>query len=402
MKSNPSGKSKIEKRDSALESLLHSEHIVKIEKMAVGGDGVGRIQFNEKPVVVFVKKTAPQDQLKIKITAVEKNFLKGEIVQIIEPGPHRRSPPCKFAGQCGGCSWQQISDHEQVAQKENLLKELFQKFIPEVSYSLAPTILSPKILGYRNRIQLKHDQNQFGYFRDETHEIVDIDSCLIADERISKEIPILKNKLKSSNKLEKYELKINTNNEFEYYKIGTKGEGLSFSQVNSFVNHLLIETTLELIQKMTNIDQLTELYAGAGNFTFEILNKFPQLTAEAAELNPELTKYAIQKIQQNRLQKRLVFFTTDCASYVKRRNLSGKLVFVDPPRAGLEDEVISAMIKTVPENILCVSCHPVSLARDLQKFFTKSSKKYKIEHLQIFDMFPQTDHFETLVWFKRC
>lgn len=397
MKSNSSN----EKRGSELESLLHSEHEVIIEKMAVGGDGVARIQFKNKSIVVFVNKSAPEDKLKIKITSVEKTFLKGTIKEIVKPGPHRINPPCLHAKDCGGCAWQQIDYSEQIHQKENLLRELFQKFIPNISYEIQPTVHAPKQFHYRNRIQLKHLNNQLGYFQNDSHQIVDINECLIAENEISNEISALRKRLKPTNKLQKYELRINTDKQLESYKIGERGEGLSFSQVNRLVNTLLVSKVLSLIQDMKNVDFMTELYAGAGNFTFEIVKKFPELFVEAVELNSQLTNYAVKQLQADRLQKRLFFFTTDCASYVKRRPLSNKLIFVDPPRSGLDGIVLQKIAQQAPENLIYVSCHPVSLVRDLQVFSRLVSDNYKIEHLQIFDMFPQTDHFETLIWLKR-
>jgi len=57
---------------------------------------------------------------------------------------------------------------------------------------------------------------------------------------------------------------------------------------------------------------------------------------------------------------------------------------------------MSAVCKRQPNNIVYISCHPANLARDLSQILQKNPS-YKIKYLQIFDMFPQTDHFETLV-----
>ncbi|MFZ3230179.1 MAG: hypothetical protein WA160_08235 [Pseudobdellovibrio sp.] len=403
IKSGSSGFQKLNepapKRDSALESLLHSEHIVEIEKMAIGGDGVARITFKDKKLVVFVGKSAPKDVLKIRIIQAEKNFLMASILEVVTPGPHRRIAPCEYAGLCGGCSWQQITDEEQLLQKENLLKELFAKFLPAVKYTLAPSIQSPLLLNYRNRIQLKAQNGLLGYFEDKSHTLVDINKCLIADKRINEEIPKLKGALKATDEVVKYELKINQMDKFENNKIGQKGQGLSFSQVNIELNALLVSSVLKLIQQ-ANVKHITELYAGSGNFSFSIIKDNPNMSMEAVELNPDLTSEATKKISQSNLQKKLTFFTTDCDSFVKRRNLSKELVLLDPPRAGCSDIVISKLSEQLPDHIIYISCHPVSLVRDLQKI-NLLKNNYLIQNLQIFNMFPQTDHFETVVWLKR-
>lgn len=383
------------KRDS-LESLLNSEHLVEIEKMAIGGDGVARIPFQDKSLVVFIGKSAPGDQLKIKITSVEKNYLNGVILQVIKPGGSRREPPCVYANHCGGCSWQQISEDEQINQKELLLKELFRKFLPTMEFDLLPTIRSPKNFHYRNRIQLKHQNNLLGYFEEKSHQIVDIEACLIADERISAEIPKLKQSLKpSGTDVVKYELKISEDNVFGYNRIGEKGQGLSFAQVNTEMNALLQNHILQLISPIQP-KTITELYAGAGNFTIDLAKKLPLTQIEAAELNPDLTVAAVKKLTELKLQKRLSFFTADCDAFVKRRPLSADFILVDPPRQGCSDTVIDKIAVTSPKNFLYISCHPVSLLRDLQKLRLEQSD-YKIVSLQIYDMFPQTDHFETVI-----
>ncbi|MBC7465490.1 MAG: class I SAM-dependent RNA methyltransferase [Bdellovibrio sp.] len=387
------------KRDSVLESLLHSEHTVEIEKMAVGGDGVARITYKDKKLVVFVSKSAPKDVLKIKITQAEKSFLFGSIVEIITPGPSRRTPPCEYAPVCGGCSWQQISDEEQLLQKEILLKELFAKSLPTVKYNLEETVQSPSVFNYRNRIQLKSQNGLLGYFEDKSHTLVDINYCLIAEKRISDDIPVLKASLKSSDQLVKYELKINQNDKFEHNRIGQKGEGLSFSQVNTGLNQLLVSCVLDLVSK-TNAKNITELYAGSGNFSFELIKNNPFLAIEAVEMNSDLTANGAKKVAQLNLQKKLTFFTADCDSYVKRRALSTELILLDPPRAGCSDIVLKKVAEQAPKDIIYISCHPVSLVRDLQKLGL-GRNNYQIQKLQIFNMFPQTDHFETIIWLTK-
>ncbi len=385
----------VPKRGSEIESLLHSEHIVSIEKLVVGGDGLARLQLNEKSLVVFVPLAAPQDKVKIKIVHTEKNHLIGEIIEIIDASPSRREAPCEYFKACGGCTWQHVREDEQILQKELILTDLFKKFLPEISYELSASIKSENSFHYRNRIQLKQSGQKLGYFKKSSHEIVDIDSCLIAETEISSQISVIKTQLRPTQELKKYELRINQLNQFEYYPIGDGGEGLSFSQVNNSVNKVLVNEVVGLVKKI-NPEFLTELYAGAGNFTFSILKDLPDLRIESVEMNSKLTSFATKKLTELKLQKRLFAFTSDCESFVIRRPLSQELVLLDPPRAGCSDSVLQKIIDTASRNILYVSCHPVFLARDLKRIL-QIHPEYRISHLQIFDMFPQTDHFETVV-----
>jgi len=387
--------SKPAKRDSELGSLLHSEHIVQIEKMAVGGDGVARIPYKDKSLVVFVDRVAPGETIKVKITATEKTFLKGSVVEIIKPADSRRKAPCPYYDECGGCSWQHFSEDVQVQQKELLLKELFQKFLPEIEFQLKPTVCSEKNFNYRNRIQLKHLDQKLGYFKRGTHEIVDINACLIADEKISAQIPTLKQKLKPTTEVKKYELRLNQENQFDSYRIGDLGEGLAFSQVNNSVNEKLVAAVLEITEQ-ARPTFATELYSGSGNFSFAMLAQLKDLSLECAELNSDLTAHATKKILALGLQKRALNFTANCDHFVQRRELSSQFVLLDPPRSGCSEIVLQKLADTSPKHIVYVSCHPVYLARDLKRLLT-AQPNYKVEKLQIYDMFPQTDHFETLV-----
>ena len=383
------------KRGSELESLLHSEHVVQIEKLVVGGDGLGRLQFQDKSVVIFVAQAAPGESVKVKIVNAEKNHLQGEIIEVIQPSASRRHAPCEYFLNCGGCTWQHITEAEQLRQKEQILTDLFRKFIPQSAFELLSSVESEKAFHYRNRIQLKQLDTKLGYFKKRSHQIVDITHCPIAEKEISDQIPRLKASLRPSQEIRKFELRLNHLHEFESYPIGEDGEGLSFSQVNSSVNDKLVAETVRLIENL-HPAFLTELYAGAGNFTFPFLTALPDLKVESVEMNSKLTTFCTKRLVEQKLQKRLFAFTSDCESFVERRSLSKELILLDPPRSGCSEQVLAKVIAAEPKNILYISCHPVFLARDLAKILN-SNTSYSIKHVRIFDMFPQTDHFETLI-----
>ena len=382
------------KRDSQLESLLHSEHDISIEKLAVGGSGIGRIDYQDKKLVVFVPKSAPDDLLRVRITHVEKNFLNGEIVSILKPSPFRREAPCPYFKDCGGCSWQHIDEKHQIAQKELILKDLFKKFLPEQKYDLLPTVVSPNNFEYRNRIQLKQMGTKLGYFKPESHDLVDIEDCLISEKPLRDWLKTNKSKIRPSDKLLKHELKINAEGKVEFYKIGAQSEGLSFSQVNRFVNDLLVNTVVDLA-KGTNPRSLTEFYAGAGNFTFPLAAISKDLQIDAIELNPDLTAKAVDVIKSQKLHKQIRFYTTKSELFPLRNTMSSDLIMLDPHRQGCEKSLLVKIAETKPKFLLYISCHPVSLVRDLQ-VLNQNGFHFEMRHLQIFDMFPQTDHFETL------
>ncbi len=398
VKPSPAGSTR--KLNSELESLVNTEHVVTIERMVVGGDGLARLQHQNNSLVIFVSFSAPEDELRVRITSADKNFLRAEIINILKPSPHRATPRCEYFGACGGCNWQHLSSAQQLKQKEQILQDLLFKFLPEKSYSLSASVESDLLYNYRNRIQLKHHDKRVGYFKRGSHEIVEIQHCELAEVQISSSIKMISSKLRPSAELKKFEIRINQNLEIESYPIGEDGEGLSFSQVNNSVNEKLVRTAVEIAREI-NPEFITELYAGAGNFTFPLAQALPGARIETVELNGKLTSHAQKEILSNSYQKRIFAFTSDCEAFVRRRPLSKQLLLLDPPRVGCSDEVLQKIVVSRPRDILYISCHPAFLARDLKKLMS-AQPDYSLKRVQIFNMFPQTDHFETLVHLQIC
>ena len=78
---------------------------VRIEKVAHGGHSIARNDGQ----VIFIRDTAPGELVEIEITSKAKGFLRGQVLQVIESSPERISPPCIYAGRCGGCDFQQLN-----------------------------------------------------------------------------------------------------------------------------------------------------------------------------------------------------------------------------------------------------------------------------------------------------
>ena len=78
---------------------------IRIERLAAGGDGVGRAPDGR---VTFVPLTAPGDLVRVRVTKAAKRFVRGEIEEILEPSQDRVEPRCPVFGRCGGCTWQHL------------------------------------------------------------------------------------------------------------------------------------------------------------------------------------------------------------------------------------------------------------------------------------------------------
>lgn len=377
---------------------------VKIERLSAGGRGVARADG----LVIFVPGVAPDEKVEIELTAVKKNFAEAQLRHVIVPGPARVFPPCPVANVCGGCNWQHIAYHEQLRQKRLLVAEALRKFSGfEINEDfIAETVPSPKQFRYRNRVQLHHSGPRIGFFKRASHEIVDIDDCLITEEKLAAEIPRLKKEL-AHQKKGRVELYLTTTGEPALRKSHVNSDeggatGPAFSQVNTAQNEQLVRSVLGIFQEILASDKsqrrIFDLYAGSGNFSFPLAEAFNDVPITAVELNAESIRHANSQLQRSNLGN-LSFKEADVEEYLKSESpAENDIVLLDPPRTGCSKEVISILAESAPAHIVYVSCNPVTLARDLRPLHDVG---YSLVSVTPFDMFPQTDHVEVLTHLSR-
>src|SRR6185436_17675444 len=96
---------------------------VRIEKLVAGGEGIGRIEG----VPVFVPRSAPGDLVRVRITERHTDYGRGEIVEILEPGPGRRPDPIPELSRAGICDLQHLEDGLQVRLKTEAVRETLER-----------------------------------------------------------------------------------------------------------------------------------------------------------------------------------------------------------------------------------------------------------------------------------
>ncbi len=357
--------------------------------MTVGGAGLGR----HNGLVLFVDYAAPGDLLLVEITEEKKNLSFAKIVKILEPSPERIEAPCPYFGECGGCSWQHLSRNEQLKQKHNLIVDSFRELQKIQTFEIRPLLQSPKDLHYRNRIQVIAENGQWHFRKKHSHQLVAIQDCLLVEAPLRKTLEQSPSNIKSG---VRYDLRLDRDSKVLVTALDENVELVGFSQVNRFQNDELIDHVIESLSQNGSGD-LFEFYAGSGNFTFPILNKKNYNHIWAVEGSPALVRMAHDLIQQQNISsKKLSFHLGDVGQFLKTRwPKSQDVVFLDPPRIGAEESVIKTLGLSRPRQIVYLSCHPVTMARDLKRLLA-IEKSYKIEFIQPFEMFPQTDHVETL------
>ena len=374
-------------------SSFQSETLeVEIESLSFGGDGVAK----KDGLVYFVPFAAPGDFLKVKTTEKKKNFARAEILEILKPGPSRQKAPCPVYGKCGGCNWQHISYPEQLRQKQAIVKKQLGGFITDPK-QLLEIVPSPSQFTYRNRIQLKFDGKKLGYYERQTHKVIGIERCEIAEKELNLALQKKSKALLSSGAEPnpKIELFLDIHNKVHESSEKEESDSVGFSQVNSGQNTNLVATTLEWMKAFSS-NEVYDLYSGAGNFTFPILEAFPKAMVTAVELSEASVKLAHAQIKKANLSpKRIRFLLSDVSLFLKRQILGqGAIVLLDPPRVGCAPEVIDALAKQPIQRLFYISCNPASLSRDIERL--QRSAPWRLVRAQPFDMFPQTDHVEVL------
>lgn len=156
---------------------IPTELTVEIEKLSNLGYGIARADG----YVIFVENACPKDKVKIRITKKNKNFANAVITELLEPSPHRIQPVCPMQKVCGACQLQFIDYEFQLKQKKEIVKDAFYG----LNIEIRDVIPSPKIREYRRKIQYPVSETKdskrilAGYYKTNSHELVNIKYCPI-------------------------------------------------------------------------------------------------------------------------------------------------------------------------------------------------------------------------------
>lgn len=159
---------------------INDELTVSIEKLSNLGTGIARVDG----FVIFVENACPEDELKIKITKVTKNYANAKILDIVKPSPHRVESFCALQKVCGACQLQFIDYDYQLELKRQIVEDAMRS-IGGLDIEIPKPVSSPQIKEYRHKIQYPVSQTKVskrllaGYYKPQTHEIVNIKHCPI-------------------------------------------------------------------------------------------------------------------------------------------------------------------------------------------------------------------------------
>lgn len=171
----------------------------------------------------------------------------------------------------------------------------------------------------------------------------------------------------------------------------------SFYQVNPVQTEKLYAKAIELAG-LTGKERVIDAYCGIGTIGLIASDKAKEVVS--VELNPDAVKDAIVNAKRNGI-KNVRFYRNDASVFMRQMANEGEsvdVVFMDPPRSGSDEKFLSSVVTLRPKRIVYVSCEPTTLARDL-KYLTKHG--YRAVTAVPFDMFPATEHCETVCLLSR-
>ena len=161
---------------------------LKIEDVAFGGKGVAR----EQGKAVFVPYTIEGELVSAEIVREKKQFAEADLVEVKESSPNRVAPECPYFGRCGGCAYQHIDYQHQLAIKWRQVRDALQRIGKLKDVPMRPIIPSPRQYAYRNRITVHAQDGVIGFFRRDSHRLLDIERCPISREEVNRALAALR------------------------------------------------------------------------------------------------------------------------------------------------------------------------------------------------------------------
>ncbi|MCX5749862.1 MAG: 23S rRNA (uracil(1939)-C(5))-methyltransferase RlmD [Candidatus Saganbacteria bacterium] len=157
---------------------------LKIDSFSSDASGVARLNG----IAVFVEEGVPGDEVEAEITVLKKNYAKAKTLKIIKSSSDRTEPPCRYFHLCGACQMQHIKYPAQLKYKTQIVKDNIKKIGGSPPEIVADATGAENLWGYRNKMQYpvrqrrisqKSNDIDVGYYKKGTHEVVDIDECIV-------------------------------------------------------------------------------------------------------------------------------------------------------------------------------------------------------------------------------
>ena len=380
----------------------------------------------------------------------------------------KKNEGCPLVKKCGGCQHSDMPYELQLKNKQKNIEKLLGSFgkIEKIKGMESP-------YHYRNKVSAAFSRDRkgniiSGVYEEKSHHVVNVDSCLLEDQRADAIVVTIRQMLRSF-KIKVYDedtgygllrhvlvrtghatgeimvvlvtvspvfpsrnnfvkalrekhpeittIVQNINNRGDSMVLGDRehilyGRGYiedilcgkrfrisprSFYQVNPVQTESLYRTAVEYAG-LTGKERVLDAYCGTGTIGIIASDRAGQIIG--VEFNRDAVRDAVINARLNNVKK-ISFYQKDAGEFMcqlaeQREQMD--VVLMDPPRAGSDEAFLHALCALAPKRVVYVSCNPVTLKRDLEYL---TGNGYEVKRIRPFDMFPHTEHVETVVLMSR-
>lgn len=376
------------------------EIVVDISSIAHGGHFVARHEGR----VIFVRHAITGERVRIRINEISKNFARADAIEVLNPADSRVTPSCEFAkpGGCGGCDFQHIDPKAQRKFKAEIIKEQFHR-LAKMEIDIEVEEVLP-IYGWRSRMEFTVSENRrLSMFQARSNNLVEISQCKIAHQSIDiadvngQKLPVGKKVDIAVGSDGKVVSAIEGRDNFTLINQRVGSFDFSLSSQSFWQSHIKApETLLQCVLTFAELrkgDHLYDLYSGVGLFASGAIDQvgetgritmIEESESAVTDARRNFARFANVEIIEGKVEREL------------KRFARADVVIIDPPRSGAGERVIRQIRALSPRTLIYVACDPAALARDAA---TLEQLDYSLDGIRAFDLFPMTQHIESVARF---
>ena len=416
---------------------------IKIDDMLDDGRGFGR----KDGLAVFVNGGVLGDVVHAEVAKTKKSVVEARFLSIKEPSPYRIDADCPFAGECGGCSLQELNYDSQLELKKNQVASKLARLGGIENPIIEEVIGAETLKYYRNKATFAvGPHGEVGFYKNKSHFVIDIDDCMLQTDAAMVAADALRAFLKETKIRDINQMVVKTAFHTEEVMVVLESDKKDIPQIDKLVE--MIDDAVYSTEKYS-LESVAVITGNKCNIIAgkpTILDKIGDLDFEISpqsfyQVNPEqmVKLYQRAKDYADLTGKETVLdlycgvgtigiFMADQSEKVigiesikpavldanrnsvingiiNTRYYAGKaeevlpeieidkvdVAIVDPPRAGCDETLLETLIKLSPEKIVYVSCDPGALARDVKYL---GEHGYEFKKCTVVDQFPWTNHVE--------
>jgi 23S rRNA (uracil1939-C5)-methyltransferase len=399
---------------------------VKLDKLAYGGDALGRLSDGR---AVFVPFALTGETVSIRTIEEKPSHVRAELVEVLEPSPDRISPKCLHFGICGGCHYQHMPYSIQVDIKSAILRDQLLRIGKISDPPLKQAVPCAIEWNYRNHVQFHLTRTgKLGYVDVYGRNVFPISECHLPEpaldslwprlefdpglglERASLRLGIDEQTMLVLESADAPELELEADlsvvhlsgtdtvvmagDDYLSIKVNDRlfhVSAASFFQVNTEMAEKMVAHLLEQLP-VTPATTLLDVYCGVGLFSAFFAPRVGRVIG--VEASPSACEdFTINLDDFDNVE----LYEAAAETVLPGLDVKPGVVIVDPPRAGLEKHALDALLVLAPLRLAYVSCDPSTLARDAARLIAGG---YRLVQVTPFDLFPQTYHIESISIFE--